>query len=79
MDWSKDGTRDFLDDLRKNSSDNIYLHVRNMGNGMALMDRADLGLRRYHHSETDLEYDPADYTELINLLSKAQPTARQRW
>src|SRR5215475_8301831 len=35
-DASKDGTREALDELRKNGSHKIYFHAQNMGKGAAL-------------------------------------------
>src|SRR5215510_3614530 len=68
-DGSKDGTREILDDLRKNSSHKIYLHARNMGKGMALRTAltyatGDIIIIQ----DADLEYDPAEYAELIKPI-----------
>jgi glycosyltransferase involved in cell wall biosynthesis len=68
-DGSKDGTREILDDLRKNSSHKIYLHAQNMGKGMALRTAltyatGDIIIIQ----DADLEYDPAEYAELIKPI-----------
>jgi glycosyltransferase involved in cell wall biosynthesis len=65
-DGSKDGTRDVLRDMSQNSPYRIYFHGQNMGKGAAL--RTAL-----HYAtgdviiiqDADLEYDPAEYAELI--------------
>ena len=65
-DGSKDGTRDVLRDLSQNSPHRIYFHGQNMGKGAALRTAlhyatGDIILVQ----DADLEYDPAEYAELI--------------
>lgn len=68
-DGSKDGTRDVLKSLAETSKHKIYFHGQNMGKGAAL--RTAL-----HYAEgdiiliqdADLEYDPAEYVELIKPI-----------
>ncbi len=68
-DGSKDGTRDVLKKLAETSKHKIYFHGQNMGKGAAL--RTAL-----HYAEgdiiliqdADLEYDPAEYVELIKPI-----------
>ena len=68
-DGSKDGTRDVLKSLAETSKHKIYFHGQNMGKGAAL--RTAL-----HYAESDiiliqdadLEYDPAEYVELIKPI-----------
>ncbi|MBS1787336.1 MAG: glycosyltransferase family 2 protein [Acidobacteria bacterium] len=68
-DGSKDGTRDVLKQLAETSKHKIYFHGQNMGKGAAL--RTAL-----HYAEgdiiliqdADLEYDPAEYVELIKPI-----------
>lgn len=65
-DGSKDGTRDVLREMSQDSPYRIYFHGQNMGKGAAL--RTAL-----HYAtgdviiiqDADLEYDPAEYGELI--------------
>jgi glycosyltransferase involved in cell wall biosynthesis len=65
-DGSKDGTRDLLRELSQNSRYKIYFHGQNMGKGAALRTAlhyatGDIVLVQ----DADLEYDPAEYAELI--------------
>jgi glycosyltransferase involved in cell wall biosynthesis len=65
-DGSKDGTREVLRDLSQNSAYKIYFHGQNMGKGAALRTAlhyatGDIVLVQ----DADLEYDPAEYAELI--------------
>src|SRR5499426_213460 len=68
-DGSKDGTREILDDLRKNGSHKIYFHAQNMGKGAALRTAltyasGDIIIIQ----DADLEYDPAEYAELLRPI-----------
>jgi len=68
-DTSKDGTREILDDLRKVTPHKVYFHAQNMGKGAALRTAltyatGDIIIIQ----DADLEYDPAEYAELINPI-----------
>jgi len=68
-DASKDGTREVLDELRKNGSHKIYFHAQNMGKGAALRTAltyasGDIVIIQ----DADLEYDPAEYADLIKPI-----------
>ncbi len=65
-DGSKDGTREVLRELSQNSPHRFYFHGQNMGKGAALRTalhyaNGDIILVQ----DADLEYDPAEYAELI--------------
>lgn len=68
-DGSKDGTRDILKDLNGKTGHKIYFHGHNMGKGAALRTAlhyatGDIILIQ----DADLEYDPAEYAELIKPI-----------
>jgi glycosyltransferase involved in cell wall biosynthesis len=68
-DASKDGTREALDDLRKNGPYKIYFHAQNMGKGAALRTAltyasGDIIIIQ----DADLEYDPGEYAELVKPI-----------
>jgi glycosyltransferase involved in cell wall biosynthesis len=65
-DASKDGTREILDDLRKVTPHKIYFHAQNMGKGAALRTALTYAMGDIIViQDADLEYDPAEYAELI--------------
>jgi glycosyltransferase involved in cell wall biosynthesis len=68
-DWLKDGTREILDDLRKNKSQKVYFHAQNIGKGAALRTvltyaTGDIIIIQ----DADLEVDPAEYPVLIKPI-----------
>src|SRR5262249_34230627 len=68
-DGSKDGTRDVLKKMAESSPHKIYFHGQNMGKGAALRTAlhyatGDIILIQ----DADLEYDPAEYAELIKPI-----------
>jgi glycosyltransferase involved in cell wall biosynthesis len=72
-DASKDGTREILDDLHKNAPHKIYFHAQNMGKGAALRTAltyasGDIIIIQ----DADLEYDPAEYADLIKPILKGR-------
>src|SRR5215471_289188 len=72
-DASKDGTREVLDDMRKTSPHKVYFHAQNMGKGAALRTAltyatGDIIIIQ----DADLEYDPAEYAELIKPILKGR-------
>src|SRR5215475_6916729 len=72
-DASKDGAREILDDLRKLTPHKVYFHAQNMGKGAALRTAltyatGDIIIIQ----DADLEYDPAEYAELIEPILKGR-------
>ena len=68
-DGSKDGSREILKKLAESSQHKIYFHGQNMGKGAALRTAlhyatGDIVLIQ----DADLEYDPAEYAELIKPI-----------
>jgi glycosyltransferase involved in cell wall biosynthesis len=68
-DGSRDGTRDLLSAVRKDSPHKVYFHAHNMGKGAALRTAltyatGDIIIVQ----DADLEYDPAEYVELIKPI-----------
>jgi glycosyltransferase involved in cell wall biosynthesis len=68
-DGSSDGTREILKELEQTSSYKIYFHAHNMGKGAALRTgihyaTGDIVIVQ----DADLEYDPAEYAELIKPI-----------
>lgn len=68
-DYSKDGTREILKELSRESGHKFYFHGQNMGKGAALRTAltyaaGDIILIQ----DADLEYDPAEYAELIKPI-----------
>ena len=68
-DGSKDGSREVLKKLAESSQHKIYFHGQNMGKGAALRTAlhyatGDIVLIQ----DADLEYDPAEYAELIKPI-----------
>ena len=68
-DGSRDGTREALKELAQTSDHKIYFHGQNMGKGAALRTAltyavGDIILIQ----DADLEYDPAEYAELIKPI-----------
>jgi glycosyltransferase involved in cell wall biosynthesis len=68
-DGSTDGTREVLREMATGSRHNIYFHGHNMGKGAALRTAltyavGDIILIQ----DADLEYDPAEYAELIKPI-----------
>jgi glycosyltransferase involved in cell wall biosynthesis len=72
-DGSKDGTRDYLQQLATSAGQKVYFHAHNMGKGAALRTAltyatGDIILIQ----DADLEYDPAEYKELLQPILKGQ-------
>ncbi|MCI0391786.1 MAG: glycosyltransferase family 2 protein [Acidobacteria bacterium] len=68
-DCSKDGTREILKELSQNSSHKIYFHGQNMGKGAALRTALTYAAGEIIIiQDADLEYDPAEYAELIKPI-----------
>jgi glycosyltransferase involved in cell wall biosynthesis len=68
-DASNDGTREILDELRKNGLHKVYFHAQNMGKGAALRTAltyatGDIVIVQ----DADLELDPAEIPELIKPI-----------
>jgi len=69
-DFSTDGTREYLKGLT-DSRIKVYYHEKNLGKGSAL----HTGIKNATGDiiviqDADLEYDPADYPQLIDLIVK---------
>jgi len=71
-DGSRDGTRDLLKEFEKNSNNErikIYYHSKNMGKGAALRTALSYATGDIIAiQDADLEYDPAEYGDLIRLI-----------
>jgi glycosyltransferase involved in cell wall biosynthesis len=68
-DGSQDGTRDLLPPYESNPLYKVVYHPHNMGKGAALrtaIQHADGDILAIQ--DADLEYDPKDYPELIQLI-----------
>jgi len=68
-DGSVDGTKELLKELQKQEDCKIFFHAKNMGKGAAIRTAlyyatGDL----IAIQDADLEYNPDDYKELINLI-----------
>ena len=74
-DGSKDGTRLFLENMRKDGSEHVKIifHEKNSGKGAAI--RTGLGHVRGDAviiQDADLEYDPEDYVKLLEPIKNGQ-------
>jgi len=72
-DFSKDGTREILQELAKNKKIKLLFHDRNYGKGHAIKSglkiaRGDIILVQ----DADLEYNPDEYSELIKPILDGQ-------
>lgn len=72
-DGSTDGTRDLLKKIQQSKPYKIYYHAKNMGKGAALRTgltyaTGDIILIQ----DADLEYDPSEYSKLIQPIIDSQ-------
>ncbi|MGA1368620.1 MAG: glycosyltransferase family 2 protein [Blastocatellia bacterium] len=68
-DCSTDGTREILQDLHRDGAHKVYFHSRNMGKGAALRTALTYVTGEIVIiQDADLEYDPAEYAELIKPI-----------
>jgi glycosyltransferase involved in cell wall biosynthesis len=72
-DGSTDGTREFLEKLKDDPDVTLLFHAENQGKGAALRSgflraRGDVVVIQ----DADLEYDPADYTRLLQPIIENQ-------
>lgn len=68
-DASNDGTRELIKDLENTNEYKVYYHAKNMGKGAAIRTAlsytsGDIIIIQ----DADLEYEPKDYIELIQLI-----------
>lgn len=68
-DGSTDGSRDLLKEFEQNNQYKVYFHSKNMGKGAAIRtaisySTGDIIIIQ----DADLEYDPEDYNDLIQLI-----------
>lgn len=68
-DGSTDGTRDLLREMEGTTPYKIYYHSKNMGKGAALRTALNYATGDIIViQDADLEYDPKDYPDLIQLI-----------